>query len=104
MYAGNHAYYIGGDTAAAGQAIIDGINGGNGGFVSKPSSGNNVDNTWEYLTIRNFDSTRNDAIFWGTSTLTGVAVTTMAMSTNTTRSGRMSTATALALAHPTGGK
>ena len=62
MYTGNRADYVGGYTAAAGKAIIDGVNGGNGSFASKPSSGHNVDNVWEYLTIRNFDSTENDAI------------------------------------------
>jgi len=62
MYTGNHAFYIGGYTATAGKAIIDGVNGGNGTFASKPSSGHNVDNAWEYLTIRNFSSTENDAI------------------------------------------
>jgi hypothetical protein len=62
MYTGNHAFYVGGYNARAGKAIIDSRNGRGGSFLSKPSSGHNVDNLWEYLTIRNFDSSQNDAI------------------------------------------
>src|SRR6201996_5943492 len=54
MYTGNHSYYIGGYSNRAGKAVINGVNGGNGSFASKPSSGNAVYNTWEYLTIENF--------------------------------------------------
>ena len=54
MYTGNHSYYIGGYSKQAGKAVINGVNGGNGSFASKPSSGNAVYNTWEYLTIENF--------------------------------------------------
>jgi hypothetical protein len=62
MYTGNHSYYIGGYSKQAGKAVINGVNGGNGSFASKPSSGNAVYNTWEYLTIENFASTVNNAV------------------------------------------
>jgi hypothetical protein len=62
MYTGNHSYYIGGYSKQAGKAVINGVNGGNGSFASKPSSGNSVYNTWEYLTIENFASTVNNAV------------------------------------------
>ncbi len=66
MYTGNHSYYVGGYTPARGEATIDGqaevpADRGGGQFASVPSSKEDVYNTWKYLTIKNFDSPRNDA-------------------------------------------
>jgi hypothetical protein len=70
MYAGHDAVYIGGYTATAGRAIVDGVDGGTGGTgvggnsfaISQPSSGNVVRNTWMYLTVKNFASSQNSSI------------------------------------------
>ena len=70
MYTGHDTAYVGGYTAAAGKAVLDGSNGATGGTgkggsrlaSSTPSSGNNVYDTWEYLTIRNFTSSLNNSV------------------------------------------
>jgi len=69
MYTGNNSVYIGGYTASAGKAVINGVNGatsnglGGSGFnSSKAVSGQLVNNTYEYLTIENFTSSNNGAV------------------------------------------
>ena len=70
MYTGHDTAYVGGYTAASGKAILDGVDGATGGTGkggarlanSTPSSGNNVYDTWEYLTIRNFTSSLNNSL------------------------------------------
>ena len=70
MYTGHDTAYVGGYTPAAGKAVLDGVNGatgstGKGGSRlanSTPSSGNNVYDTWEYLTIKNFTSSLNNSV------------------------------------------
>ncbi len=70
MYTGHDSVYIGGYNASAGKAIIDGVDGATGGTgkggnilsVAKPSSGNVVNATWEYLTIKNFASNENNSV------------------------------------------
>ncbi len=70
MYTGHNTAYVGGYTAAAGKAVLDGVDGATGGTGmggarladSTPSSGNNVYDTWEYLTIRNFTSSLNNSV------------------------------------------
>jgi len=74
MYTGNHAYYVGGYSKQAGKAIIDGVNGGGGSFASKPSSGNAVYNSWEYLTIENFSSSVNGSVLGNVNTNWGSGV------------------------------
>lgn len=75
MNVGHNSAYVGGYTKAAGEAIIDGVNGGTGGpdksgsnaTFSTPSSGNNVYDTYEYLTIKNFSSASNGSILGNTN-------------------------------------
>ena len=70
MYTGHDSVYIGGYTPRPGKAIINGVNGaagkdglgGNELPTSQASSGNVVNDTWEYLTIENFTSSENDAV------------------------------------------
>jgi hypothetical protein len=70
MYTGHNSVYIGGYSAARGGAIIDGVAGATGGTgrggarlaESEASSGNNVYDTWEYLTIRNFTSSLGNSV------------------------------------------
>ena len=70
MYTGHNSAYVGGYTRTAGKAILDGVDGatngtGRGGnrlSASASSSGNNVYDTWEYLTIRNYTSSLNNSI------------------------------------------
>jgi parallel beta-helix repeat protein len=70
MYTGHNSAYVGGYTARAGKAIIDGVDGatdgtGKGGSplaYSTPSSGNNVYDTWMYLTVRNYAASENSAV------------------------------------------
>jgi parallel beta-helix repeat protein len=70
MYTGHDSAYVGGYTRAAGKAIINGVDGatngtGLGGTVlaySTPSSGNDVADAWEYLTIENYTSSRNSSV------------------------------------------
>jgi hypothetical protein len=69
MYTGHNSAYVGGYTVAVGKAIIDGVNGatttGNGGAylsLSKPSANSLVNNTWEYLTIKNYTSSQNNSV------------------------------------------
>ena len=69
-YTGNNSDYVGGYTAALGSAVINGVDGGTGGTgvggstftASIASSGHNVYDTWEYLTIENFLSTVNGGV------------------------------------------
>jgi hypothetical protein len=70
MFAGHNSAYVGGYTPKAGHAVLDGVDGatngtGKGGSrvaYSTPSSGNNVYNTWEYLTVENFTSSQNNSV------------------------------------------
>ncbi len=69
MYAGDHSVYLGGYTAAAGKAVLDGVNGattsGDGGNTLASAAnapGNNVGNTWEYLTVKNYTASQNNAV------------------------------------------
>ena len=70
MYTGHESAYIGGYTRRAGRAVLDGVDGGTNGTgkggsrpgYSTPSSGNNVYDTWEYLTIKNFTSSQNSSV------------------------------------------
>ena len=69
MYTGHDSAYVGGYTAAVGKAIIDGVNGatttGRGGSYlssSRPSVNSSVNDTWEYLTIRNYTSSQNNSV------------------------------------------
>jgi hypothetical protein len=70
MYTGHDSVYIGGYTPRVGKAIINGVDGatgrdGLGGSelaTSQASSGNVVNDTWEYLTIKNFTSSQNSAV------------------------------------------
>jgi hypothetical protein len=70
MYTGHESAYVGGYTTGAGKAVLDGVDGatngtGKGGArpaYSTPSSGNNVYDTWEYLTIKNFTSSQNSSV------------------------------------------
>jgi len=70
MYTGHDSAYVGGYTGAAGKAIIDGVDGATGGTgkggsrlaYSTPSSGNNVHDVWEYLTIKNYTSSANNSV------------------------------------------
>jgi parallel beta-helix repeat protein len=70
MYTGHGSAYVGGYTAAAGKAILDGVDGGTdgtgkgGSFLSysTPSSGDNVYDTWKYLTIENYASIKNNSV------------------------------------------
>ena len=70
MYTGHDSVYVGGYTATAGGAVLDGVDGATSGtglggsFLSSStaSSGNNVHDTWEYLTIKNYTASRNNSI------------------------------------------
>ena len=70
MYTGHNSAYLGGYGNSIGKAILDGIDGGTnetgkGGseaVTSLASSGNNVYNTWEYLTVENYSSSENSAV------------------------------------------
>jgi hypothetical protein len=69
MYTGHDSAYVGGYTAAAGKAIINGVNGGTtsglgGGYLSlsKPSANYTVNDTWEYLTIENYAAAQNSQV------------------------------------------
>jgi parallel beta-helix repeat protein len=68
MYTGDNSVYIGGYTAGAGPAVIDGVNGATvSGLGGSNLSGSrpgvvNANQTWEYLTIRNYSSSQNDAV------------------------------------------
>jgi parallel beta-helix repeat protein len=59
-WTGDSSAYVGGYTPSAGAAILDGA-GKNGGFASNPGV-KNANETWEYLTIRNFGSSRDGAV------------------------------------------
>ena len=70
MYTGHNSVYIGGYSPSRGGAILDGVAGATDGTArgdarlaeSKSSSGNNVYDTWDYLTIRNFTSSLNNSV------------------------------------------
>lgn len=75
MYAGNHSAYVGGYTAALGRAVIDGVNGASNSHFSQehPSANDTVDNTWEYLTVRNYTSDVNSAVMGADSGPGGIS-------------------------------
>jgi len=69
MYTGHDSYYTGGYTAAAGRAVLDGLNGGtasgNGGTsldLELASANHTTNDTWEYLTIQNYTSSTGGAV------------------------------------------
>jgi hypothetical protein len=70
MYTGHGSAYVGGYSAAAGKAVLDGVDGatdgtGKGGAYlasSTPSSGSNVSDTWMYLTIENYTASQNGSV------------------------------------------
>lgn len=69
MYAGDHSAYVGGYIAAAGKAIINGVDGATSGSgsgrsfeQSHPITNNAVYDTWEYLTVENYASGVNSSI------------------------------------------
>lgn len=67
-YLGNHSAYVGGYTSALGGAVLDGVNGGTadgdgGSPLGQSTSGVlDADLYFEYLTIRNFASSQNEAV------------------------------------------
>lgn len=62
-YTGHQSAYVGGYTAGTGGAILDGGNTAPGpGFSSTTGTGSTVADTWEYLTIRNFQSSHNNSV------------------------------------------
>lgn len=63
MFTGDKSLYVGGYTPAAGAAVLDGASGTSGNKLSVSQSGvTDADQTWEYLTIKNFTSSQNDAV------------------------------------------
>jgi hypothetical protein len=68
MFTGDDSAYVGGYSPGAGAAIIDGLNGAAPGGVggsqlsTSPAGVVNADQTWEYLTIRNYASSVNGAV------------------------------------------
>lgn len=74
MNVGHDSAYVGGYTKTAGKAVINGVDGatdgtGKGGSsatVSTPSSGSDVYDTYEYLTIENFASASNGSVLGNT--------------------------------------
>jgi Right handed beta helix region len=70
MFAGHDSAYVGGYTATLGKAVIDGVDGATDGTgkeggsfeVANASSGNNVYDTWEYLTVKNYASSINSSL------------------------------------------
>jgi Right handed beta helix region len=68
MFTGDNSVFIGGYTPETGLAVIDGINGAavgrdGGAYLSLSTTGvANADDTWEYLTIKNFTASQNNAI------------------------------------------
>jgi len=70
IYLGHNSDYVGGYTAAAGKAILNGVDGatngtghgGNAFGVELASSNSTADNTYEYLTIENYTSTESGSV------------------------------------------
>jgi parallel beta-helix repeat protein len=68
MYTGVQSVYIGGYGSQLGLAVIDGVNGATpnglgGNYLSSSNSHTaNADETWEFLTIKNYTSSVNDAV------------------------------------------
>jgi hypothetical protein len=68
MYTGDDSVYLGGYSPGSGAAVIDGVNGGTvsgrgSSYLSSSASGVvNANQTWEYLTIRNFGASENNAV------------------------------------------
>lgn len=64
MYTGDNSAYVGGYTSSAGPAVINGATNGLAGntylSLSKAAPGDNVHDTWEYLTIKNYTSSTNN--------------------------------------------
>jgi parallel beta-helix repeat protein len=65
---GDDSAYVGGYTAGAGKAILDGLNGGTStglganGLEASNAGVLNANQTYEYLTIQNFGSNKNDSL------------------------------------------
>ena len=65
MPTGDDSVYLGGYSRSAGEAVIDGVNGGGGGgsYLSSSTGGVTAANqTWEYLTIKNYGASENNAV------------------------------------------
>ena len=67
MFTGADSVYLGGYSAASGEAVIDGVNGGSangtgGTYLSSSMGGAAADQTWEYLTIKNYAASENNAV------------------------------------------
>ena len=68
MDTGDNSVYIGGYTHGSGMAIINGVNGGTPtGLGGVPLSGSSpgvvsANQTWEYLTIKNYAASQNSAV------------------------------------------
>jgi hypothetical protein len=70
MYTGHNTAYVGGYSASHGKAVVNGVDGATDGTgmggerpaYSQASSGNNVYDTWEYLTIENYTSSLNNSV------------------------------------------
>ena len=73
MYTGINSAYVGGYTSGLGEATIDGVNGaapGNTGGGNRLSQSNAnstavndvINDTWEYLTIKNYTSSLNNSV------------------------------------------
>ena len=68
MYTGAGSVYIGGYKNTVGVAVINGVNGAAPGGIGGHSLSSsrlgvtNADQTWEYLTIKNFSSSRNSSV------------------------------------------
>lgn len=65
MYTGHDSAYVGGYDATVGKAVLDGVDGRPGPAYSRPSTGNQVADTWEYLTIENFGTTHQGSLMGG---------------------------------------
>lgn len=70
MYTGHNSVYIGGYNSTTGKAILTGVDGATNGTglggarfeESQASSGNDVYNSWEYLTVEDYTSSRNNSV------------------------------------------
>lgn len=64
MYTGDNSAYVGGYNSSAGPAIINGVRNGTASnsylSLSKAAHGDDVNDTWEYLTIKNYTSSTNN--------------------------------------------
>jgi parallel beta-helix repeat protein len=70
MYTGHGSAYVGGWDAGSGEAVISGVDGATNGTgvggarlsESQASPNSNVDDTWEYLTVENYTSSRGNSV------------------------------------------